>query len=70
LHVIQAQRYLTIEIEAFLEAGPLLKDLAGAILVGPEVRICNLLLQIIELALLGSSVKETSARPHCEFSAG
>jgi hypothetical protein len=47
-----------------------LKDLAGAILVGPEVRICNLLLQIIELALLGPSVKETSERPHCEFSAG
>jgi len=36
--------YLTIEIEAFFKAGSLLKDFAGAILIGPKVRFRNLLL--------------------------
>ena len=68
LHVVQALRYLTIEIEAFFETGALLKDLAGAILVGPEAWICNLLLQVIELALFGAGVKETSGRPRFAIS--
>jgi hypothetical protein len=70
LHVVDALFYLTIEFETFFEAGSLLIDLAGAILIGPKVRFCNLLLQFIELALLGPGVKETSARPRFEFSVG
>jgi hypothetical protein len=45
----------------------LLKDFAGAILVGPEIGLGDLLLKLIELALLPPRVKETPARPHCEF---
>jgi len=36
--------YLAIEFESFFEAGPLLKDSAGAILIGPEVRFSDLFL--------------------------
>jgi len=36
--------YLAIEFESFFEAGPLLKDFAGAILIGPEVRFSDLFL--------------------------
>jgi hypothetical protein len=60
--------YLAIEFERLLEAGALLKNFAGAILVGPEVRLCNLLLQVVELLLFGPCVKETSARPRCGIS--
>jgi hypothetical protein len=56
-----------IEFDAFLEAGTLLIDFAGAFLIGPEIGFVDLLLQFIELALLSFSVKETSARPRCEF---
>jgi hypothetical protein len=59
--------YLAIEFETFFEAGALLIDLAGAILVGPEIWFCNLLLQFIEQTLLGAGVKETSARPRFVF---
>ncbi len=55
--------YLTIEVEGFFEAGALLKEFAGAILVGPEIGFGDLLLQFIELLLLRPGVKETSARP-------
>jgi hypothetical protein len=55
--------YLTIGVQTLFEAGALLQDFAGAILVGPEVGFGNLLLQLVELTLLGLRVKETSARP-------
>jgi hypothetical protein len=45
------------------EAGALLQEFTGAILIGPEVGFGNLLLQFIELPLLGVRVKETSGRP-------
>jgi hypothetical protein len=67
LDIIQLACYLTIEFDAFLEAGPLLIDFAGTFLIGPEIGFVDLLLQFIELALLSFSVKETSARPRCEF---
>jgi len=57
--------YLAIDFEAFFKAGTLLKDFAGAILIGPEVGFRNLLLQLIELVSLGAGVKETSERPRC-----
>jgi hypothetical protein len=60
--------YLAVEFERLFEAGALLKNFAGAILVGPEVRLCNLLLQIVELLLFRACVKETSARPGCGIS--
>jgi hypothetical protein len=60
-------RYLTVEFEVFFQAGTLLKDFAGAILIGPKVRVRNMLLQFIKLALLSAAVKETSVRPRYEF---
>jgi len=60
--------YLAIEFESFFEAGPLLKDFAGAILIGPEVRFSDLFLQVIELPLSGTGVKETSGRPRFAIS--
>src|SRR5262249_10787798 len=60
LHIIDALRYLPVNVEILFEARALLKDFAGAILIGPEVRFGNLLLQFIELLLLGPCVKETS----------
>jgi hypothetical protein len=60
--------YLPIDFESFFEAGSLLKDLAGAILIGPEVRLSDLLLQFIELQLPGAGVKETSGRPRFAIS--
>jgi len=60
--------YLAIEFESFFEAGPLLKDFAGAILIGPEIRLSDLLLQVIELPLFGAGVKETSGRPRFAIS--
>jgi hypothetical protein len=59
--------YLPIDFKAFFEAGTLLKDFAGAILIGPEVGFRNLLLQLIELVSLGAGVKETSGRRRCGF---
>jgi len=41
----------------------LLKYFAGAILIRPEIRFGNLFLQLVNVALLGARVKETSARP-------
>jgi hypothetical protein len=46
----------------------LLKDFAGAILIGPEVGLSDLLLQFIELLLFGAGVKETSGRPRFAIS--
>jgi len=69
LHILKLPRYLTIEIEALFQAGALLKNFAGAILIGPEIGFGGLLLQLVELALLRAGVKETSARPRREFSA-
>jgi len=54
--------YLTISFQTLFEAGALLQDFAGAILVGPEVGFGNLFLQLIQLTLLGLRVKETSGR--------
>jgi len=68
--VIQPARYLAIEIEAFFEAGALLKDFAGAVLIGPEIGFRDLLLQLVELMLFRARVKETSGRPRCEFLIG
>jgi hypothetical protein len=68
LDIIELPRYLTIEFETFFEAGALLKDLAGAFLIGPEIGFRDLLLQLVELMLFRAGVKETSARPRCEFS--
>src|SRR5439155_8843345 len=65
LHVIEFPRYLAIEFECFFQAGALLKDFAGAFLIGPEVGIHDLRLQAIELSLLCIRVKETSALPRC-----
>jgi hypothetical protein len=45
----------------------LLQDFAGAILIGPEAGIGDLLLQLIELALLAAGVKETSECLRCVF---
>jgi hypothetical protein len=59
--------YLTIGFQTLFEAGALLQDSAGAILVGPEVGFGNLLLQLIQLTLLGLRVKETSGRPRFVF---
>jgi hypothetical protein len=58
---------LPIEFETLVKAGSLLKNFAGAILIGPEVGIGDLFLQLVNLALLVFSVKETSARPRCEL---
>jgi hypothetical protein len=58
---------LAIEFDGFLEAGPLLLDLAGALLIGPETRLCDDLLNIIELPLFSGLVKGTSALPGCEL---
>jgi hypothetical protein len=60
--------YLTMDFQTLFEAGALLQKFAGAILVGPEVGFGNLLLQLIELPLLGVRVKETSGRPRSVFS--
>jgi hypothetical protein len=60
--------YLAIAFESLFEAGALLIDFAGTILVRPEVRFGNLLLQIIKQPLLGAGVKETSGRPRCVIS--
>ena len=70
LYVIQASGYIVIEFEALFEAGALLIDFAGAFLVGPEIGFRDLLLQLVELMLFRAGVKETSARPRCEFSTG
>jgi hypothetical protein len=70
LRVLQALPDLTVYFEAFLEAGALLKDFTGAVLIGPEGGIGDLLLQFVQLPLLGAGVKETSARPRCESSVG
>jgi hypothetical protein len=59
--------YLTIDFQALFEAGALLQEFAGAILVGPEIGFGNLFLQLIQLALLGLRVKETSGRPRFVF---
>jgi hypothetical protein len=61
---------LSIEIESLFEAGPLLQDLAGTLLVRPEVWFADNLLQIVKLALLSRCVKGTSALPDFEFSPG
>jgi hypothetical protein len=45
-----------------------LKDFAGAILIGPEVGIGDLLLQFVEALLFGAGVKDTSGRPRRGFS--
>jgi hypothetical protein len=58
---------LTIEFDGFLEAGSLLLDLAGTLLIRPEIRLCDDLLNIIELPLLSGLVKGTSALPGCEL---
>jgi hypothetical protein len=63
LHVVDALRYLTVKIETLFEAGALLKNFAGTVLVGPEVGFGNLLLQVVEQLLLNASVKETSGLP-------
>jgi len=68
LHIIELSRYLIIEFEAFFEAGALLKDFTGTFLIGPEIGIGDLLLQLVELTLFRAGVKETSARPRCAFS--
>jgi hypothetical protein len=60
--------YLAIEFESFFEAGSLLKDFAGAILIGPEVGLSDLFLDVIELLLFGAGVKETSGRPRFAIS--
>jgi hypothetical protein len=43
-----------------------LKDLAGALLVGPEAGLIDMFQQFIELPLFGTGVKETSVLPRCE----
>jgi len=60
--------YLAIAFESLFEAGSLLKDFAGTFLIGPEVRLSDLLLQFIELLLFGAGVKETSGRPRFAIS--
>ena len=65
LHVFELAPYFTIEFESFFEAGALLQKLAGAFLIGPEVGFRDLLQQLVQLALLGIGVKETSALPRC-----
>ena len=59
--------YLAVKIQGFLKTGALAQDLAGAFLIGVEVWFGNLLLEFIELSLLGLNVKETSALPDCVF---
>jgi len=59
--------YLAVNGETFLEAGTLLQDFAGAVLVGPEVGFGDLSLKLIEETLLAVRVKETSARLRFEF---
>ena len=59
---------MTIEFETFFEAGALLKDFTGAVLIGPEIGFRDLLQQFVELMLFQTGVKETSARPRCELS--
>ena len=68
LYVIQASGYIVIEFEALFEAGALLKGFTGTFLIGPEIGIGDLLLQLVELTLFRAGVKETSARPRCAFS--
>jgi hypothetical protein len=68
LKVIELLGYLTIEFEALLKTGALLKDLAGAFLIGVEVGFGKLFLKLIELTLLRAGVKETSALPRFGFS--
>jgi len=68
--VVQTPRYLAIEVEVFFEAGALLEDFAGAVLVGPEIRFRDLLLQFVELTLFRARVKETSGRPRYGFLIG
>jgi hypothetical protein len=63
LNVVDALGYLTIEIEGLFKSSALLKNFAGTVLIGPEVGLSDLLLQVVELLLLGTGVKETSARP-------
>jgi hypothetical protein len=67
LSVIDALAYLAVEFEALFKPGALLQDSTGAFLIGPEIRFRDLLLQLFELPLLAAAVKETSARPRCEF---
>jgi hypothetical protein len=57
-----------VELKGFLDAGALLIDLTGALLIRPEVRLRDDLLQVVELAFLSRSVKGTSALPRYGFS--
>jgi hypothetical protein len=43
--------YLAIKLEAFFKTGTLLEDFAGAFLIGPKIRLFDMLLQVIELLL-------------------
>ncbi len=56
-----------VEFESLFEAGALLTDLAGTLLIAPEVRLVDDLLEIIELTLFSRCVKGTSALPDFEF---
>jgi hypothetical protein len=63
-------RHLPVEFKRFFEASTLLENFAGAFLIRPEVRFCDYLLQVVELARAACSVKETSALPRYGFSPG
>jgi hypothetical protein len=65
--VVDLASNLPVEFEGFFEAGSLLKNRTGTLLIGPEVRLGDDLLQIVELPLLGRSVKGTSALPGYGF---
>jgi hypothetical protein len=66
LHIVDLPRYFPIEFECFFQAGTLLKDLAGTLLIRPEIGFADYALQLVKLMLPGTSVKETSALPRCE----
>jgi len=67
VHVVDLADDLVVELDILFQAGALLVDLAGALLVGPEIRLSYLFLKLAEGTLLRFRVKETSGLPRCGF---
>jgi hypothetical protein len=53
---------LAVKSQCFLEPGALLESFAGTVLIGPESRIADQCLELVEFALAGIRVKGTSGR--------
>jgi hypothetical protein len=70
LKVIELPVYFIVEFEGLLKTGASAENFARTFLVGIEVGLCNLLLELFGLTLFARDVKETSALPRYAFLAG